>query len=70
MYYKYKARVISIDANGLGIGLVDFMVKSQVDPESGDSLPPFGVEGGTSEDAVEPYKNKRCGCRRKCTLFN
>jgi hypothetical protein len=56
LYYKYKARVISIDANGLGIGLVDFMVKSQVDPESGDSLPPFGVEGGTSEDAVEPYK--------------
>ena len=56
IYYKYKARVISIDANGLGIGLVDFMVKSQVDPESGDSLPPFGVEGGTSEDAVEPYK--------------
>jgi hypothetical protein len=56
LYYKYKARIISIDANGLGIGLVDFMVKSQVDPESGDSLPPFGVEGGTSEDAVEPYK--------------
>lgn len=56
LYYKYKARVISIDANGLGIGLVDFMVKSQVDPESGDSLPSFGVEGGTSEDAVEPYK--------------
>lgn len=56
LYYKYKARVISIDANGLGIGLVDFMVKSQVDQESGDSLPPFGVEGGTSEDAVEPYK--------------
>ena len=56
LYYKYKARAISIDANGLGIGLVDFMVKSQVDPESGDSLPPFGVEGGTSEDAVEPYK--------------
>lgn len=56
LYYKYKARVISIDANGLGIGLIDFMVKSQVDPESGDSLPPFGVEGGTSEDAVEPYK--------------
>ena len=56
LYYKYKARIISIDANGLGIGLIDFMVKSQVDPESGDSLPPFGVEGGTSEDAVEPYK--------------
>jgi hypothetical protein len=32
------------------------MTKSQIDPESGDELPPFGVEGGTSEDAIEPYK--------------
>ena len=56
LFYKYKARAIAIDANGLGIGLVDFMVKSQVDPETGDTLPPFGVDGGTSEDAIEPYK--------------
>ena len=56
LYYKYKARVIALDANGLGIGLVDFMTKSQIDPETGDELPPFGVEGGTSEDAIEPYK--------------
>ena len=32
------------------------MTKAQVDPETGDELLPFGVEGGTSEDAVEPYK--------------
>ena len=56
LYYKYKARAISIDANGLGIGLIDFMTKTQLDPESGDSLPPFGVEGGTSEDILETYK--------------
>ena len=56
LFYKYKARCAVIDANGLGAGLVDFMTKAQVDPESGDELPPFGVEGGTSEDAVEPYK--------------
>ena len=43
LYYKYKARAIAIDANGLGIGLVDFMVKSQEDPESGDFIPDFGV---------------------------
>lgn len=36
LYYKYKARIIALDANGLGIGLVDFMTKSQVDPETGD----------------------------------
>ena len=56
LFYKYKARVAAIDANGLGAGLIDFMTKAQIDPETGDELPPFGVEGGTSEDAIEPYK--------------
>ena len=59
LYFKYKARVLAIDANGLGIGLIDFMTKTQIDPETGDSLPPFGVADGTSEDAVEPYKKIR-----------
>ena len=56
LYYKYKARIIAIDANGLGVGLVDFMTKAQIDPETGDNLPPFGVEGGTTDDAIELYK--------------
>ena len=56
LYYKYKARQVAIDANGIGAGFVDFMTKAQLDPESGETLPPFGVSGGTSEDAVEPYK--------------
>lgn len=56
LYYKYKARVLSIDANGLGIGLIDFMTKAQVDPETGDTLPPFGVEGGTAEETMDLYK--------------
>ena len=56
LYYKYKARSIVIDANGIGAGLVDYMVKSQIDPEDGSELPPFGVEGGTYEDAGAEYK--------------
>jgi hypothetical protein len=44
LFYKYKARRIAIDANGLGIGLVDYMVKQQVDPETNEVLPDFGVE--------------------------
>ena len=43
LFYKYKARTIVIDGNGLGIGLIDYMVKSQND-ELGDFLPDFGVE--------------------------
>ena len=56
MFYKYKARALAIDANGLGVGFVDFMTKAQLDPETGEELMPFGVEGGTSEDIVEQYK--------------
>ena len=59
LFYRYKARACAIDANGLGIGLIDFLTKSQIDPESGDTLPPFGVEGGTNADTVEIYKKIR-----------
>lgn len=56
LFYKYKARCIAIDANGLGIGLIDFMVQGQEDPETGEYLPPFGVEGGTYDEAGQEYK--------------
>ena len=56
LYYKYKARILSIDANGLGVGLVDFLTKAQIDPQTGDQLPAFGVEGGTAEDTNNLYK--------------
>jgi hypothetical protein len=56
LYYKYHAKVLAIDANGLGVGLIDFMTKAQVDPDSGEELPAFGVADGTSEEATAPYK--------------
>ena len=43
LFYKYNAQRLVIDANGLGIGLVDYMVKTQVDSETGDVFPDFGV---------------------------
>ena len=43
LFYKYKARRVVIDANGLGIGLVDYMIKTQVDSVTGDVYPDFGV---------------------------
>jgi hypothetical protein len=42
LYYNFKPRRIAIDANGLGVGLIDFLVKGQ-DTDEGDYLPPFGV---------------------------
>ena len=46
LYYKYKARRLVIDGNGLGIGLIDYMVKRQIDP-SGDIYPDFGIYNDT-----------------------
>lgn len=43
LYYKYKARACAIDGNGIGHGLIDYMVKAQIDPETGDTLVPFGI---------------------------
>ena len=42
LFYKYKAKRLVIDGNGLGLGLIDYMVKSQND-EFGDYYPPFMV---------------------------
>ena len=42
LYYKYKPRRIAVDANGLGVGLVDYLIKAQ-DTDDGQYLPPFGV---------------------------
>ena len=43
LYYKYGARRVVLDGNGAGIGLVDYFVKSQIDPDTGDVYPDFGV---------------------------
>ena len=59
LYYKYRARRIVIDGNGLGIGLIDYMVKPSIDPDTNETYPDFGVYGGTQEDAAEEYKKYR-----------
>jgi ribonucleoside-diphosphate reductase alpha chain len=56
LYYKYNAKRVIIDGNGLGAGLMDFMVKPSLDPETGETLPDFGVYGGTYEDVDTDYK--------------
>ena len=43
LYFKYKARKIALDTNGLGIGLLDFMVLAQ-QTDDGQYLPPFGID--------------------------
>lgn len=43
LYYRYHCRKVAIDTNGLGIGLLDFMVKAQ-ETDEGQYLPPFGID--------------------------
>lgn len=54
LYFKYKARKVVIDGNGLGAGLVDFMTVPTILPD-GDVLPDFGVVN----DEDGQYKKKR-----------
>ena len=42
LYYKYKPKRIAVDGNGLGVGLIDYLIKGQQTQE-GQYLPPFGV---------------------------
>ena len=58
LYYKYKAKRLVIDANGLGIGLVDYMVKTQIEPETGDEYPDFGVVND-DEGYYKKYRTPR-----------
>ena len=69
LYYKYNARRLILDANGLGIGLVDFMVKPQVNPDTLEVIPDFGVYGGTQEDAVQEYKKYRTANTEEDALY-
>lgn len=59
LYYKYKAKKIVIDGNGLGIGLVDYMVKGQTDPDTGEILPDFGVDND-EDGEYKKYRTQVC----------
>jgi hypothetical protein len=56
LFYAYGARRLVIDGNGLGIGLLDYMVKSQIDPDTQETLPDFGIEND-EENYYKKYKN-------------
>lgn len=64
LYYKYRARAVAIDANGLGIGLIDYMVKGQEDVD-GTYFPPFGIDN----DEEGFYKKFRTDDMEKDALY-
>lgn len=55
LYYKYLPKMIAVDSNGLGIGLIDYLVKQQETPD-GEILPPFGVWNTDEYPEYKKYK--------------
>lgn len=48
LFYKYNPKAIVIDANGLGIGLIDYMIKKSEDDVTKEQYPSFGVMNDTN----------------------
>ena len=56
-FYRYKAQRVVIDGNGVGLGLVDYMVKQQ--NQDGEVLPDFGVYND-DEKYYKQYRTNIC----------
>lgn len=56
LFYKYNARRLVVDGNGPGVGFIDYLVKPQIDPDTNEIFPDFGVYGGTKADVDQEYK--------------
>lgn len=56
-FYRYKAQRVVIDGNGVGLGLVDYMVKKQ--ESDGEILPDFGVYND-EEKYYKQYRSDIC----------
>lgn len=58
LFYKYKAKRLVIDGNGLGIGFIDYMIKPQI-TQDGEVLPDFGVYND-DENFYKKYQTPNC----------
>lgn len=59
MFYEYRASRIVIDGNGLGIGLIDYMIKTQIDPDTNETLYDFGIYND-DEGYYKKYQTINC----------
>ena len=59
LFYKYKAKRLVIDGNGLGIGLMDYMVKPQIDPDTNEVYADFGVYND-DDNYYRKYQTNNC----------
>lgn len=59
LFYKYKAQRVVIDANGVGLGLVEYLVKPSTDSITGEVFPDFGVMNDKDGD-YKQYRTQNC----------
>lgn len=59
LFYKFKAKRLIIDGNGLGIGLLDYLVKPQIDPDTNELFPDFGVYND-DDGYYKKYRTQNC----------
>ncbi len=69
LFYKYKARRLVVDGNGPGVGFIDYLVKPQIDPDTNEIFPDFGVYSGTKVDVEQDYKKYRTANCEQDALF-
>lgn len=55
---RYNARIVVVDGNGLGTGLIDELMKESFDPKSGETYPAWDTINTTAEP--ETRKAKKC----------
>lgn len=55
LVFQFDASMLVVDANGVGKGLVDFLIKENIDDESGDIYVPFSV---VNDDRYDEFKTQ------------
>ena len=59
LYYKYNAKRLVVDGNGLGIGFIDYLVKPQIDPDTNEIFTDFGVYND-DENYYKKFQTANC----------
>lgn len=59
LFYTFHAKRLIIDANGIGLTLLDYMVKPQIDPITGETLPDFGIYNDP-DGYYKKYRSPMC----------
>ena len=51
---KFQPKEVVIDTNGLGVGIADEMIQTQIDPNTGEELPAYGFTNDQNYKKIQP----------------